>query len=56
MGQPEDVETCNAPIYSDQGFRGQCAHTLVYYSFLEKWGVVLDKNDVVIAKYYNVSP
>jgi hypothetical protein len=28
---------------------------MVYYSFLEQWGVFLDKDGNVIGKYYNVS-
>ena len=55
MGQPDEIETCYGPVYSNERVVGQCSKTLVYYSFLQKWGVILDKNGTVIAKYHNVS-
>ena len=55
MGQPDERELCQGPVYSNGKMTGQCSERLVYYSFMERWGVVLDKNGTVVAKYYNVS-
>ena len=55
MGKPSEIEACDGPVYADGKVAGQCSETMVYYAFLEKWGVFLDKNGNVIGKYYNVS-
>ena len=55
MGKPSEIEGCDRPVYSGGKVAGQCYQTMVYYSFLEKWVVVLDRDGNVIGKYYNVS-
>lgn len=47
LGEPSEVEPC----YAGE----KCAEVYVYYSFMERWGVVFDRDGKVVDKYYNVS-
>ena len=47
MGKPwdGDVEQCN--------YRQDCKDRYLYYSFIERWIIEFDRNDLVIGSTYN---
>lgn len=49
---PEEVSNCNDT--HDQ-FRGKCAERYWYFSFLERWEILFDRDGKVIDKGHNVS-
>ncbi len=49
---PEEVSNCYDP--HDQ-FNGKCAEVYWYFSFLERWEILFDRDGKVIDKGYNVS-
>ena len=47
LGEPGEIETCKGSE--------TCKDVFLYYTFLERRGIVFDRDDRVIDKYYNVS-
>lgn len=61
MGQPDERNWCY-PLPTDHDsterkqFHAQCVQTYTYLTFLENYGVSLDKDNRVSAKFQSVSP
>ena len=55
LGEPSEVQVCHGPVDADGEVTGECADKYYYHSFLESWGVLLDRDGKVIGKFYHVS-
>jgi hypothetical protein len=61
MGQPDERNWCY-PLPTDHDsseqkqFHAQCVQTYTYVTFMENYGVSLDKDNRVSGKFHSVSP
>src|SRR5215218_9637680 len=53
LGEPSEVQVCYGPIYTEGKVAGECAEKYYYHSFLESWGVLLDRDGKVIGKFHH---
>jgi hypothetical protein len=55
LGEPGEVLGCSGPVYYNGRVTGECAEEYGYYTFLEEWWIILDKDGKVLVKSYSVS-
>ena len=55
LGEPAEVQSCSGPVNFGGRVTGECAKEYVYYSFLEEWWIIFDKDGKVLGKLYSVS-